>query len=205
MVNLTRRWLNKIWNKDQHLAAVLTNKPHQPKSLACLVSDYVISGDGSVLLSISILSLACGTVFQVLISRICLQVLLGLVPCLRVGLLSGMALQRVLIALLLSDAFVRALSICHFLSLDVLLLLLRLWHLNNLCSLELCSTSLLWTWFVISFSFRCNHSEMYEMFCVVISGLTFVWVLSADPGIAWLLARLHSRNYRCVPIWVRFA
>ena len=46
------------------------------------------------------------------------------------------------------------------------------------------------------FSFHCNHSEMYEMFCVVISGLTFVWVLSADPGIAWLLSRLHSRNYR---------
>jgi len=29
--------------------------------------------------------------------------------------------------------------------------------------------------------------------------------LSADPGIAWLLSRLHSRNYRWVPIWVRVA
>ena len=46
---------------------------------------------------------------------------------------------------------------------------------------------------------------MYEMFCVLISGLTFAWVLSADPGIAWLLSRLHSRNYRWVPIWVRVA
>ena len=50
------------------------------------------------------------------------------------------------------------------------------------------------------FPFRCNHSEMYEMFCVVISGLTFVWVLSVDPGRAWLLSRLHSRNYWWVPI-----
>ena len=44
------------------------------------------------------------------------------------------------------------------------------------------------------------NSELYEMICVVISGLTFVWVLSADPGIAWLLSRLHSRNYRWVQI-----
>ena len=57
------------------------------------------------MLSISILSLACGTVFQVLTSRICLQVLLGRVPCLRVGLLSGMALQLVLTTLPLSDVF----------------------------------------------------------------------------------------------------
>ena len=28
------------------------------------------------------------------------------------------------------------------------------------------------------FPFRYNHSEMYELFFVVISGLTFVWVLS---------------------------
>ena len=100
--------------------------------------------------------------------------------------------------------FVWALSIRHFLSLDILLLPLRLWHLNNLCSLEFCSTLLLWTWFVINFLSAAN-SEMYEMFCVVISGLTFVWVLSADPGIAWLLSRLHSRNYRWVPNWVRVA
>ena len=57
------------------------------------------------MLSISILSLACGTVFQVLTSRICLQVLLGRVPCLRVGLLSGMVLQLVLATLPLSDVF----------------------------------------------------------------------------------------------------
>ena len=56
-------------------------------------------------MSISILSFACGTVFQVLTSRICLRVLLGRVPCLRVGPLSGMALQLVLITLPLSDAF----------------------------------------------------------------------------------------------------
>ena len=54
--------------------------------------------------AISILSLACGTVFQVLTSKICSRVLLGRVPCLRVGLLSGMALQLVLTSLLLSDA-----------------------------------------------------------------------------------------------------
>ena len=67
----------------------------------------------TVLLSISILSLACGTIFQVLTSRICLQVLLGRVLC----LLSGMALQLVLITLPLSDAFVRALSMRHVISL----------------------------------------------------------------------------------------
>ena len=43
--------------------------------------------------------------FQVLTSRIYLQVLLGRVPCLRVGLLSGMALQLVLTTLPLSDVF----------------------------------------------------------------------------------------------------
>ena len=57
------------------------------------------------MLSISILSLACGPVFQVLALKIYLQVLLGRVPCLRVGLLSGMALQLVLTTLPLSDAF----------------------------------------------------------------------------------------------------
>ena len=56
------------------------------------------------MLSISILSLACGTVFQVLTLKICLQVLLGHVLCLRAGLLSGMALQLVLVTLPLSDA-----------------------------------------------------------------------------------------------------
>ena len=78
-----------------------------------------MSGDGSVLLSISILSLVCGTVFQVLTLKIYLKVLLGRVPCLRVGLLSGMALQLVLIALPLSDAFVRALSMRHVISLVI--------------------------------------------------------------------------------------
>ena len=72
-----------------------------------------MSGDGSVLLSISILSLACGIVFQALTSKICLQVLLGRVPCLRAGLLSGMVLQPVLTTLPLSDTFVRALSMRH--------------------------------------------------------------------------------------------
>ena len=57
------------------------------------------------MLSISILSLACGTVFQVLALKICLQALLGLVPCLRAGLLSGMVLQLVLTTLPLSDVF----------------------------------------------------------------------------------------------------
>ena len=57
------------------------------------------------MLSISILSLACGTVFQVLTSKICLQVLLGRVLCLRAGLLSGMAIQLVLTTLPLSDVF----------------------------------------------------------------------------------------------------
>ena len=71
------------------------------------------------MLSISILSLACGTVFQVLTLKICSQVLLGRVLCLRVGLLSGMALQLVLITLPLSDAFVRALSMHHVISLVI--------------------------------------------------------------------------------------
>ena len=71
------------------------------------------------MLSISILSLACGTVFQVLTLKICLQVLLGLVLCLRVGLLSGMALQLVLTTLPLSDAFVRALPMRHVISLVI--------------------------------------------------------------------------------------
>ena len=79
----------------------------------------IYPGDGSVLLSISILSLACGTVFQVLTLKIWLQVLLGHVPCLRVGLLSGMALQPVLTTLPLSDAFVRALSMRHVFSLVI--------------------------------------------------------------------------------------
>ena len=57
------------------------------------------------MLSISILSLACGIVFQVLTSKICSRVLLGRVPCLWVGLLSGMALQLVLTTLPLSDVF----------------------------------------------------------------------------------------------------
>ena len=57
------------------------------------------------MLSISILSLACGTVFHVLTLKIYSRVLLGRVPCLRVGLLSGMALQLVLTTLPLSDAF----------------------------------------------------------------------------------------------------
>ena len=73
-------------------------------------------------MSISILSLACGTVFQVLTLKICVRVLLGLVLCLRVGLLSGMTLQLVLIALPLSDAFVRALPMRHVISLVILLL-----------------------------------------------------------------------------------
>ena len=73
----------------------------------------------TVLLSISILSLACGTVFQVLTLKICLQVLLGRVLCLLVGLLSGMALQLVLITLPLSDAFVRALPMRHVISLVI--------------------------------------------------------------------------------------
>ena len=71
------------------------------------------------MLSISILSLACGTVFQVLTLKICLQVLLGLVLYPRAGLLSGMALQLVLITLPLSDAFVRALSMRHVISLAI--------------------------------------------------------------------------------------
>ena len=49
--------------------------------------------------------------------------------------------------------------------------------MNNLCSSDFCSTLLLWTWFVINFLSAANF-EMYEMICVVISGLTFVWVLS---------------------------
>ena len=72
------------------------------------------------MLSISILSLACGTVFQVLTLKICLQVLLGLVLCLRVGLLSGMALQLVLTTLPLSDASIQALSMRHVISLVIL-------------------------------------------------------------------------------------
>ena len=47
------------------------------------------------------------------------RVLLGRVPCLRASLLSGMALQLVLTSLLLSDAFVRALSMRHVISLVI--------------------------------------------------------------------------------------
>ena len=68
---------------------------------------------------ISILSLACGTVFQVLTLKIRSRVLLGRVLCLRAGLLSGMALQLVLTTLPLSDAFVRALLMCHVISLVI--------------------------------------------------------------------------------------
>ena len=59
----------------------------------------------------------------------------------------------------------------------LLLLPLRLWHLNNLRSWN--SVVLYYSehGFVINLLFTAN-SEMYETICVVISGLTFVWVLS---------------------------
>ena len=44
------------------------------------------------------------------------------------------------------------------------------------------------------FLFCCNHSEMYEMSCVVISGLTFVWVLSVRSwnSVAFIEASLEE-------------
>ena len=96
-------------------------KQTPPTKKPCMSSyrTMIYPGDGSVLLSISILSLACGTVFQVLTLKICSRVLLGLVPCLRVGLLSGMVLQLVLITLLPSDAFVWASSMRHVVTLVI--------------------------------------------------------------------------------------
>ena len=88
-------------------------KQTPPTKKPCMSSYRTMLYPVTVLLSISTLSLACGTVFQVLTLKICLQALLGRVPC----LLSGMALQLVLTSLLLSDAFVRALSMRHVISL----------------------------------------------------------------------------------------
>ena len=47
----------------------------------------------------------------------------------------------------------------------LLLLLLRQWHLNNLCSLELHSTSLLWSWFCNKFTFRCKLWYVWDDLC----------------------------------------
>ena len=46
--------------------------------------------------------------------------------------------------------------------------------------------------------FCCNHSEMYQMFCVVISGLTFVWVLSSRSwnSVAFIEASLEELPVR---------
>ena len=57
------------------------------------------------------------------------------------------------------------------------LLPLRLWHLNNLSSWNSIVLYYSEHGFVINLLSAAN-SEMYEMICVVISGLTFVWVLS---------------------------
>ena len=47
----------------------------------------------------------------------------------------------------------------------LLLLPLRQWHLNNLCSLELRSTSLLWTWFCNKFTFRYKLWDVWDDLC----------------------------------------
>ena len=47
----------------------------------------------------------------------------------------------------------------------LLLVPLRQWHLNNLCSLELRSTSLLWTWFCNKFTFRCKLWDVWDDLC----------------------------------------
>ena len=146
------------------------------------------------MLSISILSLVCGTVFQVLTSKICLRVSLGRVLCLRAGLLSGMALQLVLITLSLSDVFRKGFFDTSLLFVRCLLLLpLRLWHLNYLSSWN--SVVLYYSehGFVINLLSAAN-SEMYEMICVVISELTFVWVLFVRSGksVAFIEASLEE-------------
>ena len=97
----------KSENKDQLLVAFLAKQTPQTKK-PCMSSYrtmlYPVMGKSCWVL-VYILSLACGTIFQVLTLKIWLQVLFGRVPCLRAGLLSGMALQLVLTTLLLSDAF----------------------------------------------------------------------------------------------------
>ena len=70
MVNLTRRWLNKIWNKDQQLVAFLANKPHQPKKKPCMSSYrtmlYPVTGKSCWVLVYSALLVALfsGTNFE---------------------------------------------------------------------------------------------------------------------------------------------
>ena len=78
-----------------------------------------------------------------------------------------------------------------------LLLPLQQWDMNNLCSLDFCSTLLLWTWFIINFLFRCKTLMMYEMFCVVISELTFMWVLSVR---SWNSVALIEASLEELPV-----
>ena len=85
-----------------------------------------------------------------------------------------MALQLVLITLPLSDVFRTGfIDASHPFFRCPLLLPLRLWRLNNLNSWN--SVVLYYSEhdFVINLLSAAN-SEMYEMICIVISGLTFV-------------------------------
>ena len=82
----------------------------------------------------------------------------------------------------------------HFLSLDVFYCFR--WN-NDTWIIWVVGTLLYFTILNIvcnKFTFRCNNSEMYEMFCVVISGLTFVWVLSARSwySVAFIEASLEE-------------